>query len=56
MEKDLITLALQEIILKEGKSIQDVKQYLRMRFRMEVDDLVLSKRLERVVPHEKAVA
>ena len=56
MEKDIITQALLELVAKEGKSIQDVRDYLRMRFCLEVEDLVLSRRLKKILHGEKAVA
>lgn len=56
MEKDVITVALQELVTKEGKSLSDVKHYLRLKFRMEVDEMVLSSRLKKIQQTEKAVA
>lgn len=56
MEKDVITIALQELVTKEGKSLSDVKHYLRLKFRLEVDELVLSGRLKKIQQGEKAVA
>lgn len=56
MEKDVITVALQELVMKEGKSLSEVKNYLRLKFRMEVDELVLSSRLKKIHQAEKAVA
>jgi hypothetical protein len=56
MQIDVITAALQEVLIKEGKEMEDVKHYLRMRYRLEVDNLVLSKRLEKIKQSEKAVA
>lgn len=56
MEKDIITQALLTMVAKEGNSLQEVKDYLRMKFKMEVEDIVLSKRLEKNLNVEKAVA
>jgi predicted transcriptional regulator len=56
MERDLIFLALQEIIFRDGKDLKEVQQYLRMKYRMEVDELVLKRRLEKLIKTEKAVA
>ncbi len=49
-------MALQELVMKEGKNLGEVKHYLRMKFRMEVDELVLAKRLKKLQQVEKAVA
>ncbi|WP_157963247.1 hypothetical protein [Algoriphagus litoralis] len=56
MNRDLITLALQEFVLKEGKELNEVQQYLRMKHRLDVDQLVLKRRLEKILQTEKAVA
>ncbi|WP_157359856.1 hypothetical protein [Algoriphagus mannitolivorans] len=56
MERDLITLALQEIALKNGKDLNEVQQYLMMRYRIKVDPIALSKRLKKILEEEKAVA
>ncbi len=56
MENDLINLALQDIYIRDNKELQDVHQYLLMKYRMEVDLLVLQKRLEKILNEEKAVA
>jgi len=56
MERDLITQALQEIALRNGKDLTEVHQYLLMRYRIQIDPLVLSKRLKKIIEEEKAVA
>jgi hypothetical protein len=56
MDRDIILQALQEMTLRDGKSLKEVQQYLRMRYRVEVDDLVLKRRLEIIDQTEKAVA
>lgn len=56
MDRDLISMALQEIVLREGKDLKEVQQYLRMKYRIEADDLVLNRRLEKMLQTEKAVA
>jgi hypothetical protein len=56
MEKDLITQALQEIVLKGGKGLPEVQQYLMMRFRIKTESYVLSRRLKKILNEEKAVA
>lgn len=56
MNRDLITIALTEIVLRDGKDLKEVQQYLRMRYRLEADELVLKRRLEKMLQTEKAVA
>jgi len=56
MNRDLILTALQEIVLQDGKDLKEVQQYLRMRYRIEADELVLKRRLEKILQTEKAVA
>ncbi|SEF70945.1 hypothetical protein [Algoriphagus boritolerans] len=56
MNRDLITLALQEFVLRDGKELNEVQQYLRMKYRIEADQLVLKRRLEKLLQTEKAVA
>lgn len=56
MNRDLINLALQEIVLRDVKDLKEVQQYLRMKYRIEVDQLVLEKRLQKLLQTEKAVA
>ncbi len=56
MDRDLISKALQEIVLRDGKDLEKAKQYLRMKYRLEADDLVLKRRLEKILQTEKAVA
>lgn len=56
MNRDLITLALQEFVLRDGKELNEVQQYLRMKYRLDADQLVLKRRLETMLQTEKAVA
>lgn len=56
MNRDLITTALQEIVLRDGKDLKEAQQYLRMRFRIDAEQVVLKKRLEKLLQEEKAVA
>ncbi|WP_168171995.1 hypothetical protein [Algoriphagus sp. A40] len=56
MNRDIITIALQELVLREGKNMKEVQQYLRMRYSIEADELVLNRRLEKILQTEKAVA
>ena len=56
MEKDLITQALQTIHLQNGKDLKEVMQYLNMKYRIDIDALVLQSRLKKMILEEKAVA
>jgi len=56
MEKDLINQSLYTICLQNGKSLEDAIQYLKMKYRMDVESLVLEKRLIKILNDEKAVA
>jgi len=56
MENDLITLALQDICIRDSKELQEVHQYLLMKYRMEVDLVILQRRYEKLLSQEKAVA
>lgn len=56
MNRDLITTALQEIVLRDGKDLKEAQQYLRMRYHIDVEKAVLSRRLKKLHQAEKAVA
>lgn len=56
MEKDLINLALYSFCIQNANSITEVAQYLKMKHRLEVELLVLQKRLDKILLEEKAVA
>lgn len=56
MNRDLITLALQEFVLRDGKELNEVQQYLRMKYNLDVDQVILKRRLEKMLQIEKAVA
>lgn len=56
MEKDLITQALQTIFIQNGKDLHEVQQYLNLKYRMNVDELVLQQRAEKLLADKKAVA
>ncbi|MEP0710797.1 hypothetical protein [Algoriphagus sp.] len=56
MQKDLITQALQQLHLQNGKDLKEVSQYLTMKYRIDADDLVLKSRLKKMLEEEKAVA
>ncbi|SDD62711.1 hypothetical protein SAMN04488104_104227 [Algoriphagus faecimaris] len=56
MEKGLINRALEKLNVSDFKDLAEVKQYLKMKYRIDIDDLVLQKRLEKILNEEKAVA
>ncbi|WP_153231763.1 hypothetical protein [Algoriphagus machipongonensis] len=56
MERDLITQALQKICVQENKHLREVQQYLIMKYRIDADQPVLKRRLEKLLSEEKAVA
>lgn len=56
MYQDLISSALQELVLRDGKDLKEVQQYLRMKHRLDADHVVLQRRLEKMLQSEKAVA
>ncbi|WP_297336188.1 hypothetical protein [Algoriphagus sp.] len=56
MEKGLINRALERLNVSEFKDLAEVKQYLIMKYRIDVEDAVLKKRLEKILHEEKAVA
>lgn len=56
MEKDLINQSLHAICLQNGKSLDEASQYLKMKYRMDVESLILKKRLNKILNDEKAVA
>jgi predicted transcriptional regulator len=56
MERDLINLAILNIYLKGGKDLKEVKRYLLLKYHLEVDDLVIRKRLAKIIQQEVAVA
>lgn len=56
MEEGLINRALKRLVIEEGKDLREVQQYLLMKFRIDVEQLVLQKRLDKMSIQEKAVA
>lgn len=56
MERDLITLSLQLVHLQNGQDLKEVQQYLKLKYRIDVDLAVLQHRLEKLLLEEKAVA
>lgn len=56
MEKDLINTSLYSLCIQNAKSILEAANYLQMKYRLDVDLIVLQKRLDKIVSEEKAVA
>ncbi len=56
MEEGLINRALKRLVIEEGNHLREVQQYLLMKFKIEVDQSVLQKRLDKMSIQEKAVA
>jgi hypothetical protein len=56
MEKDLINSSLHSLCILNAKSITEVAQYLKMKYRLDIDETVLNKRLNNILYEEKAVA
>lgn len=56
MEKDLINSSLHSLCIENDKSITEVAQYLKMKYRLDIEEAVLMKRLDTIMQEEKAVA
>lgn len=56
MEEGLINRALKRLVIEEGKDLHEVQQYLLMKFKIDVEQPVLQRRLEKMSIHKKAVA
>jgi hypothetical protein len=56
VEKDLINSSLHSLCILNAKSITEVAQYLKMKYRLDIDETVLNKRLNNILYEEKAVA
>ncbi|NVK49326.1 MAG: hypothetical protein HWE09_06130 [Cyclobacteriaceae bacterium] len=56
MEPGIINKALKQLCIEESKGLAEVAQYLKMRYRIDSDEIVLKKRLEKLLNQEKAVA
>jgi hypothetical protein len=56
MEKDLINSSLHSLCIQKAKSITEVILYLQMKYRLDVEESVLMKRLNKMLQEEKAVA
>jgi len=55
MEEGLINRALKRFVIEGGTDLREVQQYLLVKFKIEVEQSVLQKRLERMSTHQKAV-
>ncbi len=56
MEEGLINRALKRFVIEGGTDLREVQQYLLMKFKIDVEHLVLQKRLEKMSTQQKAVA
>jgi hypothetical protein len=56
MEKDLINSFLHYLCILNAKSITEAAQYLKMKYRLDIEEIVLKKRLNNIISEEKAVA
>jgi len=56
MEKDLINSSLHALCIQNAKSITEAAQYLKMKYRLDIEEIVLKKRLNNIISEEKAVA
>lgn len=56
MEEGLINRALKRLVIEERLHLRDVQQYLLMKFKIDVEQSVLQKRLDNMSIQEKAVA
>jgi hypothetical protein len=56
MEKDLINSSLHSLCILNAKSITEAAQYLKMKYRLDIEEIVLKKRLNNIISEEKAVA
>lgn len=56
MDSGVINSAIKKLCLTEGKGLNEVIQYLKLKYKIDADEAVLQKRLEKIVTNEKAVA
>lgn len=56
MEEGLINRALKRLVIEDGKDLREVQQYLLMKYKIDVEQPVLQRRLEKMSIHKKAVA
>lgn len=56
MDKGLINQTIQYLHLENEKSLLEVKQYLSMKYRIDLEVEVIEKRLGKMIQEEKAVA
>ena len=55
-EEGLINRALKRFVIEEGNHLREVQQYLLMKFKIDVEQSVLQKRLDKMSIQGKAVA
>ncbi|WP_186300121.1 hypothetical protein [Algoriphagus algorifonticola] len=56
METGIINQAIQKLCIAEGKEVNEVIQYLKLKYRIDIDPLVLQKRIDKLMNKGKAVA
>jgi hypothetical protein len=56
MEPGIINKALKQLCVVESKPISEVVQYLKLRYQIDADEMILKKRLEKILNNEQAVA
>lgn len=56
MGDGLINKALKRFVIEGGTDLLEVQRYLLMKFKIDVDQSVLQKRLDKMSPSQKAVA
>lgn len=48
MKNDLLTFALKDYFLNKGKNLHVIQRYLRLKYRLIVDEKILQKRLQQL--------
>lgn len=56
MDQDLITQALKELYLIQEKTLLEVQNYLSLKYKIDLDQKVLTLRLQKILQEDKAVA
>ncbi|MHA7129720.1 hypothetical protein [Algoriphagus namhaensis] len=56
MANDLITQTLKDLYLRQQKSLNDIRNYFSMKYRIDLDEKVLKIRLKKLLGEEQAVA
>lgn len=56
MEEGLIDSTLRKLVLQGENSLSEVRDYLRMKYCIEVDERVLQKRIKKLMAQNQSVA